>query len=121
MDNSEKCGGPYRAEGILCAFRTFLSQNGLFDLNHSVSYLSWRGQRHSHLVQCRPDRSIRNSKWTDLFHSCLSQYLKYKGSDHRPMLSFLDTTKRKCQKMFRYDKRLIVTKKMIDDLKIMWK
>lgn len=50
IDNSKKCGGPARAEGTLCAFRTFLSQNGLFDLKFSGSYLSWRGKRHTHLA-----------------------------------------------------------------------
>lgn len=106
VENSEKCGGPARAEGTFCAFRTFLSHNGLFDLKHSGSSLSWRGQRHSHLVQCRLDRSISNSEWTDLYPSCRSQYLKYGGSDHRPLLSFLDTTRKKGQKLFRYDRRL---------------
>ena len=48
IDNNEKCGGPDRAEGTFCAFRTFLSNNDLFDLKHSGSYLSWRGKRHTH-------------------------------------------------------------------------
>ena len=40
IDNSEKSGGPDRAEGTFGAFRSFLSQNDLFDLKHSGSYLS---------------------------------------------------------------------------------
>ena len=70
IDNNEKCGEPDRAEGTFCAFRTFLSHNDLFDLKHSGSYLSWRGKRHSHLVQCRLDRWISNSEWIELFPSC---------------------------------------------------
>lgn len=106
IDNSEKSDGPDRAEGTFCAFRSFLSQNDLFDLKHSGSYLSWRGKRHTHLVPCRLDRSMSNSSWADLFPACRSQYLKYEGSDHRPLLSFLDTSKRKGAKIFRFDRRL---------------
>lgn len=106
VDNSEKCGGPDRAEGTFCAFRSFLSHNDLFDLKHSGSFLSWRGQRYTHLVQCRLDRSISNSEWIELFPSCRSNYLKYEGSDHRPLISYLDATRRKGNKLFRYDRRL---------------
>lgn len=106
IDNSEKNGGPERAEGTFCAFRTFLSENRLFDLKHSGSFLSWRGKRHSHLVQCRLDRSMSNINWTELFPSCRSLYLKYEGSDYRPLLSFLDTKRRRGHKIFRYDRQL---------------
>ena len=106
IDNSENNGGPDRAEGTFCAFRSFLSENGLFDLKHHGSFLSWRGQRHTHLVRCRLDRSMSNSEWTELFPSCRSQYLRFEGSDHRPLISFLDTTRRKGRKIFRYDRRL---------------
>lgn len=119
VDNSEKCGGPERPEGTFCAFRTFLSQNDLFDLKHSGSFLSWRGQRHTHLVQCRLDRSISNSEWIELFPSCRSNYLKYEGSDHRPLISYLDATKRKGTKLFRYDRRLrenLEVKQIINDV-----
>ena len=91
VDNTEKCGGPVRAEGTSVNFRSFLSSNGLFDLKYAGPFLSWRGQRHSHLVRCRLDRAISNSAWAELFPACRSQYLKFEGSDHRPLLSFLNT------------------------------
>lgn len=105
-DNSEKKGGPERAEGTFCAFRTFLSSNGLFDIKHYGNYLSWRGKRNSHIVQCRLDRSVSNSSWLDAFPSCRCQYLKYEGSDHRPLLTFLDTRRKTGAKIFRFDRRL---------------
>ena len=49
---------------------------------------------------------MSNSEWTEQFPACRSQYLKFEGSDHRPLLSFLDTTRRKCRRIFRYDRRL---------------
>lgn len=58
------------------------------------------------MVRCRLDRSLSNPAWTDLFPSCRCHYLKFEGSDHRPILSYLDTTKSKGQHMFRYDRRL---------------
>ncbi|XP_018479302.1 uncharacterized protein LOC108850231 [Raphanus sativus] len=106
IDNSEKCGGPERAEGTFCAFRGFLSENGLFDLKFSGRYLSWRGKRHSHLVLCRLDRTVSNSEWAEIFPSSRNQYLKFEGSDHRPLLTFLDTSRKKSAKIFRFDRRL---------------
>ena len=106
MDNTEKCGGPVRAEGIFVNFRSFLSSNGLFDLKYSGPFLSWRGQRHSHLVRCRLDRAISNSAWAELFPACRSQYLKFERSDHRPLLSFLNTAAKRGNKLFRFDRRL---------------
>lgn len=39
---------------------------------------------------CRLDRSVSNSEWTELFPSSRNQYLKFEGSDHRPLLSVED-------------------------------
>ena len=54
----------------------------------------------------RLNRFLCNSNWSDLFPSCRSQYMKFEGSGHRPLLSFLDTSRRKGQKIFRLDRRL---------------
>ncbi|KAG2290075.1 hypothetical protein Bca52824_049679 [Brassica carinata] len=105
-ENSEKKGGPERAEGTFCAFRSFLSENDLFDIKHYGNFLSWRGKRNTHMVQCRLDRAISNSDWMEVFPSCRSQYLKYEASDHRPLLTFLDTRRKKGLKIFRFDRRL---------------
>ena len=105
-DNSEKKGGPERAEGTFCAFRTFLSENDLFDIKHYGNFLSWRGNRNSHLVQCRLDMALSNNEWLNIFPSCRSQYLKYEASDHRPLLTFMDTRRKKGLKIFRFDRRL---------------
>ena len=43
LDNSEKIGGSLRWEGSFLAFRSFVSQMGLWDLQHSGNSLSWRG------------------------------------------------------------------------------
>lgn len=58
--NSEKFGGPPRWEGSFLAFRSFVSQQGLWDVKHSGNPLSWRGTRYSHFIKSRLDRSLSN-------------------------------------------------------------
>ena len=60
-----------------------------------------------------------NSDWVELFPSCRSQYLNFEGSDHRPLLSFLDTKKKRGKRIFRYDRRLrdnTKVKKIIEEV-----
>lgn len=55
-----------------------------------------------------------------MFPSCRSQYLKFEGSDHRPLLSFLDTSKKKSQKIFRFDRRLNENVEVKNIVKEIW-
>lgn len=55
LDNSEKVGGPARWEGSFTAFRSFVSQYGLWNLQHSGNHLSWRGNRYTHFIRSRLD------------------------------------------------------------------
>lgn len=43
LNNAEKVGGPLRWEGSFVAFRSFVAQNGFWDVQHSGNSLSWRG------------------------------------------------------------------------------
>lgn len=78
----------------------FLSQCDLFNLQHTVNFLSWRGTRGSqdtgtYVVHCRLDRALANSDWSDLFSTAKCHYLLYEGSDHGPLVSVFDPTKLK--------------------------
>lgn len=118
LDNTEKRGGPARCEGSFIAFRNFVSINGLMDLQHSGNSLSWRGARHSHFIRSRLDRSLANCAWHEAYPSGRCKYLRYEGSDHRPVVSFFDGTMRKKKGLFRFDRRLIVdceARKIIED------
>lgn len=111
VNNMEKSGGKDRAESTFCAFRSFLSQCDLFDLQHTGNFLSWRSIRGSqetctYVVHCRLDRAVSNSDWSDMFPTARSHYLLFEGSDYRPLLSVFDPTKLKSQRLFRYDRRL---------------
>lgn len=111
INNSEKSGGKERPESTFCSFRSFLAQCDLFDLQHTGNFLSWRGTRGTHAsgtyaVNCRFDRALANSEWSDMFPTARCHYLLYEGSDHRPLLSIFDPTKLKSQRLFHYDRRL---------------
>ena len=105
-NSQEKTGGRDRSEGSFGDFRAFLSECDLYDLPHTGDFLSWRGVRGDDVVRCRLDRAIANSQWFDLFHSGSVEYLKYEGSDHRPILACFDVTKKKGKGLFRFDRRL---------------
>lgn len=106
LDNSEKVGGPARWEGSFLSFRSFVSQMGLWDLQHSGNHLSWRGTRYNHFIQSRLDRAMANCSWFERFPAGRSEYLRFEGSDHRPIVVHFDVSTRKKKGLFRFDRRL---------------
>lgn len=104
VDNNEKRRGVTRSEKSFVHFRSFITRNGLLDVKHTGNYLSWRGKRHSHFVRARLDRSLANNSWFEMFPSGRLQYFRFEGSDHRPVLTFLNFCKKK--KLFTLDDRL---------------
>lgn len=101
LDNSEKVGGPLRWEGSFTAFRSFVSQNGLWDLKHSGNKLSWRGNRYSHFIRSRLDRSLVNCSWSELFPIGRSSYLRFEGFDHRHLITYFGKRLPKRRGVFR--------------------
>lgn len=95
LDNSEKSGGPARCEGTFIPFRSFVSNNGLWDVKHTGNPLSWRGKRHTHDIKSRLDRTLANVEWFDMFPSGSCNYLRFEGSDHRPLVTYLESHKAK--------------------------
>ncbi|CAA7058564.1 unnamed protein product [Microthlaspi erraticum] len=95
-----------RAEGTFGDFRAFLSTGDLYDIPHAGNPLSWRGMRHTHLVHCRLDRSLANGAWSDCYPYSRCYYLDFEGSDHRPLLTILETNLKKKRGIFRYDRSL---------------
>lgn len=61
---------------------------------------------------------MANSHWFELFRSGSVEYLKYEGSDHRPIIACFDPTKKKGKGLFRFDRRLRDNpeiKKLVED------
>jgi len=54
----------------------------LYDLKLFGNFLSWRGQRYTHLVWCRLDRAMENRAWVEAYPSGRSEYFCFEGSDH---------------------------------------
>ena len=106
LNNQEKERGVERTEGSFVDFRTFVSENDLYDLYHSGDFLSWRGVRSEGVVRCRLDRAMANSEWFESFGSGHSEYLNYEGSDHKPIIICFDVTRKKGKGLFRFDRRL---------------
>lgn len=106
LDNSEKEEGPSRCEGSFIPFRSFVSSNGLWDVKHTGNEISWRGKRNTHDIKSRLDRFLANLAWAEMFPASCSNYLRFEGSDHRPLITYLDSKKVKKRKPFRYDRRL---------------
>lgn len=106
LENSEKTGGPSRPEGSFIAFRSFVTINGLWDVKHTGNQLSWRGKRNTHDIKSRLDRTLANVAWYDMFPSASCNYLRFEGSDHRPLMTYLETHLPKIRRPFRYDRRL---------------
>lgn len=106
LDNTEKSKGPARPERSFTAFREFIAQNDLFDLQHTGSFLSWHGKQGCHLVHCCLDRTLANIAWYDAFPRGRSHSLKFEGLDHWPVHSTFDATKKIHGRIFHFGRRL---------------
>lgn len=106
LNNAEKAGGPIRPEGSFTTFRTFVAPNGLWDLKHSGEQLSWRGNRYTHFIRARLDRSMSNCAWAEAFPMGRCRYLRFEGSDHRPLLTYFNADRPKKRGMFRFNRAL---------------
>lgn len=49
---------------------------------------------------------MSNGAWAEDYPASRCEYLRFEGSDHRPLLTHFDLTKKKKKGVFRYDRRL---------------
>ncbi|XP_056862666.1 uncharacterized protein LOC130510404 [Raphanus sativus] len=87
-------------------FRSFVAQNGLWDLKHTGEQLSWRGNRHTHFIRSRLDRAMSNCAWFEDFPMGRCRYLRFEGSDHRPLVSYFNSDRPKKKGIFRFNRSL---------------
>ena len=106
LDNSEKVGGLARWKGSFLSFRSFVSQMGLWDLQHSGNHLSWRVTRYNYFIQSRLDRAMANCSCFEAFPAGSCEYLRFEGSDHRPVVIHFDVKRQRKKGLFRFDRRL---------------
>lgn len=86
--NHEKAGGRNQSEN---------------SFPYSRDCLSWVGRKHNYLIKCCLDRrwEMQNNS---AFSRSTSQYLRFIGSDNRPIITHLSNCKSKAWKKFRFHK-----------------
>ena len=118
--NDENIGGPPRLEGSFTAFRSFVAQNGLWDLKHSGDHLSWRGTRYTHFICSRLDRSMGNCSWAENFPLGRCCYLRYEGSYHRPVMTYFNSNRHKHCGIFRFNRSLTENEEVTELVESAW-
>ncbi|XP_039170213.1 uncharacterized protein LOC120294277 [Eucalyptus grandis] len=97
--------GKYRAENYrLTAFRDFVNQCSLMDLDCKGCSFTWSNRREGeNLVKERLDRALCSHQCRITYPEADCTALPAIGSDHSPILLTLDQPKRRKRKQFRYE------------------
>lgn len=82
--------------------------------------MSWQGRRKKVLVKCRLDRALANEDWHELFPCSHTEYLGPVGSDHRPVVAYLENKVVKRRGHFRFDKRWIGLDSLLESIERGW-
>ncbi|KAG7536410.1 Reverse transcriptase domain [Arabidopsis suecica] len=120
IDNTEKLGGPARAEITFFPFRNMISDCRLREVPSIGNRFSWAGDRNNQWVQCRLDRVLGNEAWFQIFPRAQAEYLERIGSDHRPLfLRFVNENMSRTGR-FMFDKRWISKPEFANVIKEGW-
>ncbi|XP_056842959.1 uncharacterized protein LOC130495566 [Raphanus sativus] len=82
--------------------------------------MSWQGRKNKVMVKCRLDRALANEDWHTLFPCSYTEYLGLVGSDHRPIVAFLEDKVQKRRGQFRFYKRWIGQNGLIETIARGW-
>lgn len=103
-----KKGGRKRDEWTFVGLRNLYNTCDLSDLKAQGDRFSWSGKRYKHTVLCCLDRVAVNSAWLTKYPASEAAFLRFYGSDHRPVITnILTTPASKRKRQFRFDKRLL--------------
>ena len=123
--NHEKDGGAVRCATSFISFNNMIRNSGLLEFPARGNTMSWQGRRGKGkgavTVRCRLDRALANEEWHTLFPCSYTQYLRLVGSDHRPVVAFLDDKiQRRKGGQFRFDKRWIGQEGLMESIMSGW-
>lgn len=107
-NNSEKIGGPRRAESSFEPFLEMLKFCNMEELSSKGDRFSWGGKRFRKWIQCCLDRSFGNEAWASLFPSSNQTFLEKRGSDHRPVWLNLGASPDVFKGQFKFDKKFLM-------------
>ena len=119
--NHEKIGGRIRPKASFQDFRDMRRTCGFQDLQTLGNEFSWIGQRGNHRVQCCLDRTMATSTWFDKFPASQTEFLEIGESDHRPLVTYIETEQVEPRRVFRFDSRMIDKDGFHDTVKHGWK
>ena len=92
--NHEKDGGPLRSATSFIPFNNMIRSSGLLEFPARGN--KWSGQakrgkgKGAMTIRSRLDRALANEEWHTLFPCSYTEYLRMVGSDHRPVIAFLE-------------------------------
>ena len=118
--NHEKRGGRKRPETCFLAFKSMLADCGMIEFPYKGNPMSWMGYRRSGKVQCRLDRTIGNKDWNHIFSHTNVEYLKLWGSDHRPVLTRIQSRSVRLWRSFKFDRRWLDKNGLKEAIKEGW-
>lgn len=82
--------------------------------------MSWQGRRNKVMVKCRLDCALANEDWHTLFPCSYTEYLGLIGSDHIPVVAFLEDKIQKRKGQFWFDKRWIGHDGLMESIERGW-
>ena len=92
--NHEKDGGSLRSSTSSIPFNNMIRNSGLLEFLAHGNKWSWQAKRGkgkgAMTIRCRLDRALANEEWHTLFPCSYTEYLRMVGSDHRPVIAFLE-------------------------------
>ena len=122
--NHEKDGGAVRSADSFVPFNNMIRNSGLIEFPAKGNKMSWQGRRGKGkgavTVRCRLDRALANEEWHTLFPCSYTEYLGLVGSDHRPVVAYLEDKVIKKKGQFRFDKRWLGQEGLIESITLGW-
>lgn len=107
MHNGEKVGGPLRSDAVYGHFNDIIKACELVKLPSTGNSFTWGGKKHELYIHCKLDRCFGNKQWFKMFPVSNQAFFGKRGSDHRPVLISLVSSKESYKGSFRFDKRFL--------------
>lgn len=105
VSNQEKQGGRKRPDTSFLPFKLMLNNCGMMEFPYKGNSMSWIGYKSLGKVQCRLDRAVGKEDWHQLFSHTNVEYLKLWGSDHRHVLTRIQSRSVRLQRCFKFEKK----------------